>query len=363
MKQANKIMLEQDQNIMSYHVLPSPASVCVSTTNILTHVQDSRTVIQNILNGKDHRLLLIIGPCSIHDTSAAIEYAINLHQWAQDHQDKVFIVMRTYFEKPRTITGWKGLLYDPDMDGSYNIEKGIHTVRDCLLNINKLGLPCACEFLDPNMPQYYSDLISWGAIGARTTESQIHRQMASGLSCPIGFKNSTSGSVKYPIHSIKSCSVSHVFPGIDHAGRACIIRTRGNPYCHVVLRGSEDGPNYDLDSVLEVAKALEDHHLPHNRIVIDCSHGNSAKCHMNQKKVWKEIVDNHLIQQPIPITGLMVESFLKEGNCKMDESKDLENYGCSITDKCISWEHTKEMLDYTYGALQASATTATATHQ
>jgi len=252
--------------------LPSPNEVFTQQPqllHIINHVTWSRNTISDIISGKDKRKLLIIGPCSIHDVHAAKAYAVRLQALQNAVSEKIFIVMRTYFEKPRTITGWKGLLYDPTRDGRNDIIRGIEIVRDFLYCINEMGIPCACEFLDPNMPQYYSDLISWGAIGARTTESQVHRQLASGLSCPVGFKNSTSGSVKYPINSIRSCAQPHTFPGIDYDGRACIINTKGNPSCHIILRGSDKGPNYhELDSV---HKQLQTDVHEHHGIVIDCS--------------------------------------------------------------------------------------------
>jgi 3-deoxy-7-phosphoheptulonate synthase len=338
-----------DENILDYIVLPSPRDIILEDTGstLNVSVKNSRQIIRNILDGTDKRFLLVIGPCSIHDPAAALVYAANLSKWANENSEHVYVVMRTYFEKPRTITGWKGLLYDPDMDGSYDITKGILTVRKCLTDIISLGLPCACEFLDPNMPQYYSDLISWGAIGARTTESQVHRQMASGLSCPIGFKNSTSGSVKYPIHSIKSCAYSHVFPGINFDGKACIIKTKGNPYCHIILRGSDQGPNYE--DVESVAQQLSEAELPTHRIMIDCSHGNSGKCHIKQKSVWKSVIDN----RSTDLVGIMVESFLEEGSCSIDDSKaDYHgNRGRSVTDKCIGWVDTLQLLNYTADAL------------
>jgi 3-deoxy-7-phosphoheptulonate synthase len=332
-----------DENISSYVMLPSPKEM-MSTIYVPANVQQQiieyRQTIRNILDGIDKRLLLIIGPCSIHDPRAAFAYAQKLSTWAKEHNDTVFVVMRTYFEKPRTIMGWKGLLYDPDMNDSYDITKGIVTVRACLLQINGVyNLPCACEFLDPNMPQYYADLISWGAIGARTTESQVHRQMASGLSCPIGFKNSTSGSVKYPIDSIKSCAYKHIFPGINYDGRACVIKTKGNPYCHIILRGSDHGPNYnDVD---DVSRLLDEAGLPKHRIMVDCAHGNSDKCHIKQKEVWRSVIDNRSPN----LVGIMIESFLEEGNCSIELSKN--KFGCSITDKCIGWDDTLELLNYT----------------
>lgn len=298
------------------------------------------------MDGKDPRLLLVVGPCSIHNVDAAVEYATRLAALSAKVRKHVFIVMRTYFEKPRTITGWKGLLYDPGCDGSYNIEDGIHITRNLLLTIGRIGLPCACEFLDPNMPQYYADLISWGAIGARTTESQVHRQLASGLSCPVGFKNSTSGSIIYPLNSIKSCAQPHAFPGISLGGCACVIKTRGNPNCHLVLRGSDAGPNYDEESV---ASALSQTPADRRLVMIDCSHGNSSKKCRKQLKVIEE-----LIQRPdLPkLLGLMVESFILEGRVNLSAVTE-EDYGRSVTDECISWEDTEALVLNLYDRLDS----------
>lgn len=347
-------MSTNDTNIASYTELLSPSemirAVPTSTSNkISEHVARSRQTIRNIIDGHDPRMMLVIGPCSIHDPVAAIDYAMKLSRLSSRYSDKLFIVMRTYFEKPRTITGWKGLLYDPNMDDSNKIIKGIQTVRSILASINELGLPCACEFLDPNMPQYYADLISWGAIGARTTESQVHRQMASGLSCPVGFKNSTSGSIKYPINSIKSCATPHSFPGINKDGRAAIVTTKGNKYCHLVLRGSDHGPNYkDIDNV---SLKLQQSDLSGRRVMVDCSHGNSGKCHLKQMDVWEYMIDHVTETQTQTLIGLMIESNLQEGNCSMEQSKCAEYYGFSVTDKCIGWNDTEKLIKRTYSHL------------
>jgi 3-deoxy-7-phosphoheptulonate synthase len=336
-------MNNNDTNVSSYVTLPSPKKIAeqIPSASVAQHVHDSRQTIMNIIDGTDPRKLLIIGPCSIHDTVAAMEYAHRLKALSDLHKDRLFIVMRTYFEKPRTITGWKGLLYDPDRDDSGDIHQGIRVVRKFLVQVNELQVPCACEFLDPNMPQYYSDLISWGAIGARTTESQVHRQLASGLSCPVGFKNSTSGSVKYPINSIKSCAEPHSFPGINMFGHACVISTRGNRYCHLVLRGSDTGPNYHM--IREVSEVLTASCLPERRIMVDCSHGNSMKCHRRQVEVWREIIDSYLSEPSL--IGLMVESNMLDGNCSIKDSTLPRNYGRSVTDKCISWRDTETLVD------------------
>lgn len=340
-----------DINVDAYLPLPTPREIATSTSlRVQENVARSRAIVRNIIDGVDKRKLVIIGPCSLHDVKSALEYANKL-SLLQLALPELFFVMRTYFEKPRTITGWKGMLYDPDRDGSYNMEKGIRMVRAVLLTINDLGVPCACEFLDPNMPQYYADLISWGAIGARTTESQVHRQLASGLSCPVGFKNSTSGSVEYPINSVKSCSQCHVFPGIDYNGKACVIKTKGNKYCHLVLRGSDHGPNFSAEDVLEVKQRLiAAGHNPDN-ILIDCSHGNSGKCHLKQLDVIDAVISRN------DVMGIMVESYLLSGRCELDTCDEEENYGRSVTDKCISWDQTVSLM-YKYNDLISERTTA-----
>uniref|UniRef100_A0A6C0J528 3-deoxy-7-phosphoheptulonate synthase n=1 Tax=viral metagenome TaxID=1070528 RepID=A0A6C0J528_9ZZZZ len=339
-----------DSNIIGYTLLPSPYDIItkqVLSTELKNFIKKSRETISNIIFGKDKRKLLIIGPCSIHDVKAATEYAKLLSSIQRLYNDKIFIVMRTYFEKPRTIVGWKGLLYDPECNGSNKIVLGINTVRHLLTEINKIGVPCACEFLDPNMPQYYADLISWGAIGARTTESQIHRQLASGLSCPIGFKNSTSGSVKYPMNSVLSCAQPHTFPGIDYNGHACIINTRGNPSCHIILRGSDSGPNYQsLDNIYKTVKDMDG---IHRGIVIDCAHGNSNKNQLQQQRVWEKINNNYINNDGC--VGLMIESFLKSGRVDLEFSNTEDNYGRSVTDECISWNMTQERIAHMYNSI------------
>ncbi|MBD3652758.1 3-deoxy-7-phosphoheptulonate synthase [Kangiella sp.] len=308
-------------------------------------VLNSRLTIQNILNSKDERLIVISGPCSIHDIDSAKEYALKLYRLHQQLNDKLFIIMRVYFEKPRTNVGWKGLINDPDLDGSNNINLGLRKARSLLLWLAELGLPVATEALDPITPQYISDLISWSAIGARTTESQTHREMASGLSMPVGFKNSTDGSLDSATNAILAASSPHSFIGIDNSGQTALLHTRGNPNCHIILRGGAK-PNYDSRSVAQCVDKLQQKQL-NTAVIIDCSHGNSNKDHNNQPKVMQEVV-KQVITGNQHIKGVMLESHLKEGNQPL-AAKLI--YGQSITDSCIGWEVTEKLLKATYDSL------------
>lgn len=331
-----------DTNIYEIKPLISPACLIDElpiTKKALDNVLLYREIIKNILNGTDHRLLIIVGPCSIHDTKAALDYAIKLKNLSIELQDSLVIVMRTYFEKPRTTIGWKGLINDPDLNDSYNINKGLRLARKLLIDINELGLPTSLEFLDTISPQYISDLISWGAIGARTTESQLHRQLVSGLSMPIGFKNSTNGNIKIIIDAIKSSEYSHKFLGINSNGLASIIKTKGNPYTHAILRGADHGPNYHKEFITTFSNILKQNNLSNN-IMIDCSHGNSNKSYKEQINVINYLIE--LINSGNnDIMGLMIESNIKAGNQKL--TKHLK-YGVSITDECIDWANTVLLL-------------------
>ena len=305
-------------------------------------ITEGRQVIQNILNHKDHRILVVVGPCSIHDTKAALDYAARLKKLADEVSDSLFIVMRVYFEKPRTTTGWKGLINDPYLNDSFKISEGLQVGRRLLLDIAEMGLPTATEALDPISPQYIQDLISWSAIGARTTESQTHREMASGLSCAVGFKNGTDGSLGVAINALKSVASPHRFLGINAEGRVAIVTTAGNPYAHVVLRGGDGKPNYDSVSVNLAEQELSKSGITPN-IMVDCSHANSNKNHDLQILVM-ENVTNQILEGNQSIIGLMVESNLKSGNQKIPaDLSDLE-YGVSITDACIDWDTTEEAL-------------------
>lgn len=311
---------------------------------ITEHVYNSRIAIANVLNRKDKRKLLVIGPCSIHDPVAAIDYAERLKKLAAKVSDNILIAMRVYFEKPRTTIGWKGLINDPNLDNSCDINKGLMIARKLLLDINKIGLPVATEFLDPVTPEYISDLISWGAIGARTTESQIHRNLASGLSMPIGFKNGTTGNIKIAVDAVYAAYHSSQFLGITNEGIAGIIKTKGNKNTHIILRGgSETGPNYFEEFVKYTVEQLESIKLIPN-IMIDCSHGNSNKDYTKQSLVLDTVVKQLSNNYGNSIIGFMVESFIKDGSQPLSSIiRELE-YGQSITDSCISWEDTEKLV-------------------
>ncbi|SDL70900.1 3-deoxy-D-arabinoheptulosonate-7-phosphate synthase [Modicisalibacter muralis] len=299
-----------------------------------------RRTIQKILDGDDPRLLVVVGPCSIHDVDAARDYARQLRRLADQVSDTLYIVMRVYFEKPRTTVGWKGLINDPHINDSFEIEEGLHIARNLLVELAEMGLPLATEALDPISPQYLQDCISWSAIGARTTESQTHREMASGLSCPVGFKNGTDGSLDVAVNALKSVAHPHNFLGIDQAGQVAIIRTRGNAYGHVVLRGGNGKPNYDSVSVALAEQELHKAGVEAN-IMIDCSHANSNKDPALQPLVL-ENVTNQLLEGNRSIIGLMVESNLGWGSQKIPEDRSQLEYGVSITDACIDWQTTEE---------------------
>jgi len=305
-------------------------------------VQSSRQIISNIIHKKDHRLLLISGPCSVHDVDAAKEYARELKKLHDQHQDNLFIVMRVYFEKPRTTVGWKGLINDPKMDGSFDVESGLRKARELLLYLTELGLPLATEALDPISPQYLAELFSWSAIGARTTESQTHREMASGLSMPIGFKNGTNGSLGVAINAMQSAASSHRFMGINKQGQVALIKTSGNPDGHVILRGGKH-PNYDSVNVALCEHELSTHQLEPG-IVIDCSHGNSSKDYTRQPLV-AENVFNQICEGNHSIIGIMLESNLHSGNQSDALPKDELKYGVSVTDACIDMETTIQLVE------------------
>lgn len=302
---------------------------------------DARQTITNILKGKDKRLLVVVGPCSIHDTRAAIEYAQKLTALRDQLKEDLFIVMRVYFEKPRTTVGWKGLIYDPDLDNSNNMEKGFDLARKLLLDLAKLRLPTATEYLDLITPQYISDLISWGAIGARTTESQTHRELASGLSCPVGFKNGTDGGVQVAIDAVISAGSSHMFWSISKKGMINRYTTTGNPNCHVILRGGKTGTNFNSESIKKTTERLAASKLP-QRLMVDFSHANSEKKFKNQIKVGADIA-KQISNGSERISGVMIESHLNEGNQPVGVLKSLE-YGVSITDACIGWDDTEKLL-------------------
>ncbi|MGP8305069.1 3-deoxy-7-phosphoheptulonate synthase [Vibrio sp. YIC-376] len=334
--------------------MPTPAelgSIYPITDDVADRIANSRRQIEKILTGEDDRLLAIVGPCSVHDTEAAIDYATRLSAIQDKYKDELFIVMRTYFEKPRTVVGWKGLITDPNLDGSYALEAGLHKARKLLLDINKLGLATATEFLDMITGQYIADLITWGAIGARTTESQIHREMASALSCPVGFKNGTNGNVKIAIDAIRASKASHYFYSPDKNGRMTVYRTSGNPYGHIILRGGEKGPNYDEASIKQACDALAEFDLP-QRLIVDFSHANCQKQHRKQIDVARDIC-NQIKSGSTRIAGIMAESFIVEGNQPMTDINNL-TYGQSITDPCLGWDDTVTMLDMLADAVKSS---------
>lgn len=338
-----------NRRVVEIEPLPTPAQVLADmplSEAAQRVVVESRDAIRDVLHGRDDRLLVIVGPCSVHDPRAALDYARRLAALNGELSDELLIVMRVYFEKPRTTVGWKGLINDPDIDGSHNIRKGLLLARRVLLGVLDEGMPAATEFLEPTSPQYIADAVSWGAIGARNTESQIHRQLASGLSMPIGFKNATDGSVKAAINGCYAASQQHGFFGVDHLGRACVVETLGNPDCHVVLRGSSHGPNYDADSIA-TAMAEARAEMPEGSaavcgLVVDCSHGNSGKDERRQAEVVRELAARIAAGEP-GIAGLMMESFIEGGNQPAGRLDTLV-YGRSITDRCISWADTEVLL-------------------
>ncbi|WP_447556251.1 3-deoxy-7-phosphoheptulonate synthase [Vreelandella sp. EE22] len=330
-------------NVLAQDVLTTPDSLKTAvplTQKAEKTVIEGRRVIQDILDGNDPRLLMVVGPCSIHDVEGALDYARKLRQLADEVSDSLYIVMRVYFEKPRTTVGWKGLINDPYLNGSFEIDEGLHIARKLLVELAELGLPLATEALDPISPQYLQDCISWSAIGARTTESQTHREMASGLSCPVGFKNGTDGSLDVAINALESVANPHNFLGINQGGQVAIIRTRGNAYGHVVLRGGNGKPNYDSVSVTLAEKELAKAKLSAN-IMIDCSHANSNKDAALQPLVL-ENVTNQILEGNKSIIGLMVESNIGWGNQKLTDDVSALQYGVSITDACIDWDTTVE---------------------
>ncbi|MEC8428982.1 MAG: 3-deoxy-7-phosphoheptulonate synthase [Pseudomonadota bacterium] len=335
----------ENLNIGSQEVLISPEQLKQElplTGAAEIAVTEGRQTVRNILDRKDHRLMVVIGPCSIHDVEAAKDYAQRLKKLSDELSDTLYIVMRVYFEKPRTTVGWKGLINDPHLDDSFKIQEGLHIGRQLLLDISEMGLATATEALDPISPQYLQDLVSWSAIGARTTESQTHREMASGLSSAVGFKNGTDGGLTVAINALESVSSPHSFLGIDGQGKVAITRTKGNPYGHVVLRGGNGKPNYDSVSIALCEQELEKASVSQN-IMVDCSHANSNKNHELQPLVMDNIA-NQIIEGNKSIIGIMVESNIGAGNQKMSSNLDDMEYGVSITDKCIDWETTENTL-------------------
>jgi len=343
----------RDQRIERIEELVSPATLLRELP--LGEAREKAVVrgrgeVGNVLDGADSRVMVVVGPCSVHDPVAALEYAGNLAEVAKQFSEELLTVMRVYFEKPRTTTGWKGLINDPHLDGSGDVNAGLRMARALLLQVLDLGLPVGCEFLDPITPQYIADTVSWGAIGARTTESQIHRQLGSGLSMPIGFKNRTDGDIQVAVDAVRAAAVPHAFAGIDDAGNPAVLYTTGNPDGHIILRGGKEAPNYDIDGVAEALSRLAEARLP-ARVVIDASHDNSGKDPGMQVLAAGQIADQIADGNPY-IVGMMLESFLVEGRQDLGEGTDL-TYGQSITDPCIDWDETVRVLEQCASAIHA----------
>ncbi len=335
----------QDLNVARTEPLVSPRDAkrdLPMTVPANRTVVESRETIKSILSGTDPRMLVIVGPCSIHDEGLAIEYARRLAELHREVCDRLFLVMRVYFEKPRTTVGWKGLINDPHLNGTFDMDLGIRQARRILLALAETGVAAGTEMLEPISPQYIADLISWSAIGARTTESQTHRQMASGLSMPVGFKNGTDGNLQIVLDAMNSARHAHGFLGIDEDGRTATIRTRGNAWGHLILRGGTRGPNYDAANVAVALEALRKARLP-DVVMVDVSHANSEKKCANQGRVWRNVIEQRQAGNP-RIIGAMLESNLCAGNQKLGDDPAALKYGVSITDECIGWEETEELL-------------------
>lgn len=346
----------EDLNVAGFEPMPSPheikAALPVSAAAAAT-VAAGRAQIKAILEGRDRRLLVVTGPCSIHDPVAALDYAHRLKALADQLSDRLLVVMRVYFEKPRTVAGWKGYINDPLMDDSFQIAAGMRRARELLIAINEIGLPCGTEALDPLSPQYLGELVSWYAIGARTTESQTHREMASGLSAPVGFKNGTDGGLEVAINAVKSAATPHNFLGINEDGATAVVRTRGNRHGHIVLRGGGGRPNYDTVSIRLAETALKKAGLA-ARIVVDCSHANSMKDPALQPLVFHDCI-HQMLEGNQSIVGLMLESNLEAGSQAIPADLSQLRYGVSVTDACIDWATTEETLRRAHAALAARA--------
>ncbi|MHA6796604.1 3-deoxy-7-phosphoheptulonate synthase [Pseudonocardia bannensis] len=317
------------------HELPVDDAVADTVTR-------ARAGIVDILDGRDDRLIVVVGPCSIHDPDAALDYAHRLAGHAARVQDEVLVVMRAYFEKPRSTVGWKGLINDPGLDDTFDVNRGLRLARKLLLDVSALGLPVGCEFLDPITPQFIADTVSWGSIGARTAASQVHRQLCSGLSMPVGIKNSTDGDVQVAVDGVRAAAASHVFMGINADGLAALITTSGNPDCHVILRGGSAGPNHDAATVAGTLDRLRQAGLP-ERVIVDASHGNSGKDHVRQAGVVRDVAAR-IAAGERGVTGVMMESFLVAGRQDLTGGAEL-TYGQSITDACMDWDTTAALLD------------------
>ncbi len=341
-----------DLNVASAEALVAPAALrreVHPSEKALSAVVEGRRAIEQILARTDHRMMVIVGPCSIHDEKAALEYAQRLAELRRKVIDKMLLVMRVYFEKPRTTVGWKGLINDPYLNDSWNVSKGLQVARDLLCRVADLGLPTATEFLDPIIPQYIADLVSWAAIGARTTESQTHRQMASGLSMPVGFKNSTEGNVQVAIDAMLASRSGHAFLGVDDEGRTAVIRTKGNPYGHMILRGGYERSNFAPEDVEATATLMKKVNLPAN-LMVDCSHANSRKKAEKQHVAWRSVVGQRTAGTD-DLIGLMLESHLNAGNQPLGDDPKKLAYGVSITDACVGWNETEHLINWAYEQL------------
>jgi 3-deoxy-7-phosphoheptulonate synthase len=345
----------QNVNVESTVALVAPADLKgrLAVTKAVAHtVQTAREIVKQILAGEDKRLMVVVGPCSIHDRDACFEYAQRLQALSARVADRLFLVMRVYFEKPRTTVGWKGLINDPHLNDTFDIQNGLTMAREFLLDVAELGLPAATEMLEPITPQYISDLITVASIGARTTESPTHRQMASGLSMPVGYKNGTDGSLQVALDAMFAAQTPHSFLGIDGDGKTCIVNTRGNPWGHLILRGGRSGPNYDAEHLADAAARLKKMDLS-PRLLVDCSHANSKKDYTRQGGVFTDVIEQRLAGNE-SITGLMLESHLNPG--RQDLTSDLTQLkrGVSITDACIGWEETESLIAGAYERLSAA---------
>ncbi len=342
----------KDVNVMSNNALIRPSELEARiplTAKAEASVLAGRQQLEAVLNGEDERFAVIVGPCSIHDNQGALDYAERLKPLADQLSERLLVVMRVYFEKPRTTVGWKGLIYDPNLNDTYQIEDGLHRARQLLLEVAETGLYSATEFLDPIVPQYLSDLVTWAAIGARTTESQTHRQMASGLSMPVGFKNGTDGDPQTAVDALVAASTPQAFLGIDHQGQASIVETRGNNNCHLVMRGGRSGTNFDARSISTAQEALRKSNVA-PRIVVDCSHGNSNKDHTRQHIAFEDVISQRLAGNS-DLLGVMLESNINPGAQKLAEDPSSLEYGVSITDSCIGWDETVQLLEWAYEEL------------
>jgi 3-deoxy-7-phosphoheptulonate synthase len=347
-----------DLRIASIRPLLSPAILLEElplTQQVSTLVSTTRTQVADVLHGRDDRMVVVVGPCSIHDPAAAMDYGLRLQEMRTRYEDDLLIIMRVYFEKPRTTVGWKGLINDPNLDGSFQINQGLRKARRLLRDLAELGVPSGCEFLDPISPQFITDLVTWGAIGARTTESQVHRELASGLSMPIGFKNGTGGSIKLAVDAVLSSSHPHRFMGVTSQGLAAIVATEGNPDCHIILRGGSRGPNFDAETITSTAAALGNNTIQ-RAVMVDCSHGNSRKDHSQQPSVSQAVAEQ-VAHGERTIMGVMLESFLVEGrqNAKAGQ-RDQLTYGQSITDACMNFDTTVNVLENLAKASRARRT-------